>query len=66
MHCKNIRALPTRPSIELHWMSVGVTGATCIPSPWLDMTSTALDECGNDGRDLHPLSVAGHAWYCTG
>jgi len=29
-------------------------------------TGTALDECGSDGSDLHPLSMAGHAWYCTG
>ena len=40
----------------LHWMSVGVTGATCIPSPWQDMRGTALDECGSDGSDLHQLS----------
>jgi len=30
------------------------------------MRGTALDECGSDGSDLHPLIMAGHAWYCTG
>jgi len=40
-------------------MSVGVTGATCIPSPWQDMRGTALDECGSEGSDLHQLDMAG-------
>ena len=50
----------------LHWMRVGVTGATCIPSSRQDMRSAALDACGSDGSDLLPRTCMVLYWMSLG